>query len=213
MSRAFDTAYEFIKNNILTGAYLPSQKLIESELSKAINVSRNTIKKALLKLEQENLVLLENNKGAVVKALNLEDVINYFEIREALEGIIAKTAVANITDDQLTQLESTLNLMKKCLDEKEFTQYSVCNKAFHTIIYEASSNTQAVQMAQVIKVQLQRLSSKTLALPERPHASFQEHSNIFQAFKESDAEKAQQLIQQHVASVKETIIEYYALFT
>jgi len=213
MSRAFDTAYEFIKSNILTGTYLPSQKLIESELSDVIHVSRNTIKKALLKLEQENLVLLENNKGAVVKALTLEEVINYLEIREALEGIITKTAVVNITDEQLLQLEDTLDQMKKHLDAKEFVQYSACNKSFHNIIYEASTNAPAVQMAQVIKVQLQRLSSKTLALPERPHSSFQEHSDIFQAFKDKDSEKAQQLIHQHVSNVKETIIQHYALFT
>lgn len=59
MKRPTEIAYEFIKERILEGIYQPSQKLIENDLSLEIGVSRNTVKKALLKLEQENLVVLE----------------------------------------------------------------------------------------------------------------------------------------------------------
>ncbi|PKC51908.1 hypothetical protein RhiirA1_482691, partial [Rhizophagus irregularis] len=71
--------------------------LNEIDLSKEIGVSRNTIKKVLLKLEKEHLVVTEDNKGATVKAYTLEEVINYFEIREVLEALIIDSAIKNIT--------------------------------------------------------------------------------------------------------------------
>ncbi|XCS10773.1 GntR family transcriptional regulator [Aeribacillus pallidus] len=86
MKRPMDIAYEYIKERIMNGAFLPSQKLNESELSNQIGVSRNTVKKALFKLEQECLVDMEENKGATVKSFTVKEVVNYFEIRELLES-------------------------------------------------------------------------------------------------------------------------------
>ena len=80
-----DKAYEYIKTRIMDGRFHPSQKLIENDLAQSIGASRNTIKKALLKLEQENLVILEPNKGAKIKAFELQEIKNYLEIREVLE--------------------------------------------------------------------------------------------------------------------------------
>lgn len=212
MSRPFDIAYNAIKDNILQGVYLPSQKLIETELSDAICVSRNTIKKALLTLEKENLVTLEKNKGAIVKAFNIQEVINYMEIRECLEGIIASTAAVNITDQQLLEMEDMLDEMNDLLARREYKAYSACNRKFHGIIYSASSNPQASEMVQTIRMQLQRLSGKTLALSDRPDNSYEEHYNILQALKARDKELSKKLARNHVAQVKDIIVDNYSLF-
>ena len=84
MKRPAEIAYDFIKERILEGVYYPSQKLIENDLSLEIGVSRNTVKKALLKLEQENLIVMENNKGATIKAFTLDEINNYFKITQTI---------------------------------------------------------------------------------------------------------------------------------
>ena len=213
MSRAFDTAYNYIKENILTGVYLPSQKLIEVELSDVTNVSRNTIKKVLLTLEQENLVNLEKNKGAIVKSFNLQEVINYMEIRILLEGLIAGSAAEKISDQQLDQLQEILTEMSEHLEKKAYADYSACNRKFHDIVYTASGNKQAAEMARKIRVQLQRISGKTLAISDRPSSSYKEHVMIYEALKNRDGEKAKELIATHTSHVKNIIIDNYLLFT
>ncbi|PGV52466.1 GntR family transcriptional regulator [Bacillus sp. AFS037270] len=210
MSRPTEVAYQFIRQKIMDGTFMPSQKLVESELSELIGVSRNTIKKALLKLEQENLVSLEENKGATIKSFTLDEIINYLEIREVLEGLIAKSAALNISDAKLLQLEETLEKMKEHLDNNRFDEYSKCNHLFHNIIYESSTNSQAVDMVNKIKTQLQRLRFKTILVPGRTQESFKEHQKILNALKEKDAKWAEDAVKFHVSNVRQTIVEHYS---
>jgi DNA-binding GntR family transcriptional regulator len=189
---------------------MPSQKLVESELSELIGVSRNTIKKALLKLEQENLVSLEENKGATIKSFTLDEIINYLEIREVLEGLIAKSAALNISDAKLLQLEETVEKMKEHLEMNRFDEYSKCNHLFHNIIYESSTNIQAVDMVNKIKTQLQRLRIKTILVPGRTKESFKEHQKILNALNARDEKWAEDAVKYHVSNVRKTIVENYS---
>ncbi|GAE35025.1 GntR family transcriptional regulator [Halalkalibacter akibai] len=209
MSRPMEIAYQFIKGKILEGTYKPSQKVTETELAETIGVSRNTIKKALLKLEQENLVNIENNKGAFIKSFTLEEVVNYLEIREVLEGLVARTAAVNITDTELEKMKDTLSMMGEHLANNRYDAYSSLNKDFHNIIYEASRNTQAVDMINVIKNQLLRYHFRTILVPGRNLSSYEEHQNIYKAFEERNGEEAEKYIRIHIANVRKTVEENF----
>lgn len=210
MSRPAEIAYQFIKEKIMDGIYKPSQKLTESELSEVIGVSRNTVKKALLKLEQENLVTLEENKGATITSFTLDEIINYLEIRESLEGLIARTAAINMNDDKLKQLEETLVKMNDFQSKNKLDDYSKCNHQFHNIIYEASTNQQAVAMVKKIKTQLQRLQIKTVLVPGRLDDSYKEHNKILNALQARDGKWAEDAVKFHVSKVRKTIEDNYS---
>src|SRR5690625_3161081 len=107
-----EDVYTFLKNKIVTGEYKPSERLAESTLATNLKVSRNTVKNALLMLQKENLVEIEKHKGAFVKAFTLEEILNYLEIREVLEGIIIKSVVTEITDKSLEKLENIIEEME-----------------------------------------------------------------------------------------------------
>ena len=93
-----EQTFRFLKEQIMNGTLKPSQKLTETYLAKLCGVSRNTVKKALMMLERENLVEVEPNKGATIKSYTLEEIVNYLEIREVLEGLVARSAARNIGD-------------------------------------------------------------------------------------------------------------------
>ncbi len=205
MRRQMETAFQFIKEKILDGSYKPSQKLIESELSQTIGVSRNTIKKALLKLEQENLVKIEENKGATIKSFTLEEVVHYLEIREVLEGLVAKTAALHLQDSGLDKLENILQKMEMKLQSNELEEYSSFNRQFHQVIYDSSPNVPAVQMINMIKTQLLRYHFRTVLVPGRSEQSIKEHKAIFEALKAHDGQMAEQAVKLHISHVRETI--------
>ena len=209
LKRPAEIAYEFMKERILDGVYHPSQKLIENDLALEIGVSRNTVKKALLKLEQENLVVLENNKGATIKSFSLDEISNYLKIREVLEGLIASDAAKNITDAGIEELEKVLAEMKYNLQTMQFDAYSQGNLGFHDVIYRASNNQQAVDMVKIIKQQLKRVQFKTILVPGRNENSFEEHTAILEALRSRDAERAEFELKKHVANVRHTIVNHY----
>ncbi len=206
-----DIAYLFIKKKIMEGDYRPSQKLTENELSKIIGVSRNTVKNALLKLEQENLVTVEPNKGASIKSFTLEEVLNYFEIREVLEGLVVKTVAKVISDSELTQLQKVLEAMSVKLEHNRLDEYSHLNRQFHNNIYQLASNVQAVELINMIKTQLIRYHFRTILIPGRNQESMKEHQRIYEALEKHDELEAQAAVMNHVSNVRQTIKENYQL--
>ncbi|MCU6602211.1 GntR family transcriptional regulator [Peribacillus frigoritolerans] len=209
MSKQTDYAYEYIKQRILDGTYYPSQKLNESDLSEIIKVSRNTLKKAFMKLEQENLVKIEKNKGATIKSFSLDEIMNYLEIREVIEGLVARKTAKNISDLHLETLEGILDKMQEHIQTNQFDEYSKCNKAFHDIIYNASENPQAIEMIKVIKTQLQRVHFKTILVPGRKEDSLKEHTQILEALKKRDEKEAEEAVKFHISQIRNTIKNNY----
>lgn len=209
MKRPAEIAYDFIKERILEGIYYPLQKLIENDLALEIGVSRNTVKKALLKLEQENLIVMENNKGATIKAFTLDEINNYLKIREALEGLITADAAANISAADVLELEAIVEDMRSNLAQQQFDAYSQGNLKFHEIIYRASNNQQAVDLVKIIKQQLKRLQFRTILVPGRNENSLKEHSDILSALRNQEIELSEHLMKKHVANVRETILQNY----
>ncbi|WP_338448184.1 GntR family transcriptional regulator [Niallia oryzisoli] len=198
-------AYEFIKRRILNGVFKPSQKLTENKLAEEINVSRNTVKKALMMLEKENLVYVETNKGATIKSFTLEEMLNYLEVREVLEGLIGRKAALNITDHQLLQLEELYNEMSTLIKQNSFDEYSKKNRMFHQIIYEASENPEAVKMINTIKTQLNRYYFRTILVPGRKEQSIKEHGAILKSLQSRDPVKCEEAVKKHVMNLRELI--------
>ena len=209
MSKQTDAAYQYIKQRILEGSYKPAQKLNESELSEAIGVSRNTVKKALLSLQQENLVEIEDNKGASVKSYTLEEVKNYLEIREVLEGLVARKAAGNISDEDLNEMEQILERMYLCIQENRLDEYSKSNQEFHKVIYMTSKNDEAVEMITIIRTQLIRYHFRTILVPGRTQESYKDHKRILEALKARDGKLAEEAVRDHIANVRNTIEKNY----
>lgn len=212
MERANEIAYDYIQKGIMSGKFLPAQRLVESQLSEEIGVSRNTIRKALQKLESEKLVCIEANKGATVASLDFDQIQQYYEIRSVLEAIVIKSAAKHITDKQLADMEKILADMDALRKEKKYDDYSKNNLRFHSIIYKASGKSVAVSMILEIKKQLRRFQIKTMMVPGRSDESWREHNALLAALKQRDADMASAVIVTHIDNVLKTILDYKNLF-
>lgn len=210
--RAHEIAYNYLKTRILDGTLRPAQRLIETQLVESIGVSRNTIKKALMQLAKEGLVVVEENKGATIRSLKLEEILECYEIRIALEGLLVGHIVANMTKDKELTLSTMLLGMEKAAEEKNFDLYSDLNRQFHSVIYEVSGKTIITELIQRLKSQLGRLHVKTLLAPQRSEKSLEEHQAILEAIKERDELKLGKTIRLHLENVVDTIMEYRDLF-
>jgi DNA-binding GntR family transcriptional regulator len=209
MGTKTEHAYQIIKKGIMEGEYKPSENLNEVTLANAIVVSRNTIKKALLMLASEGLVDVQENKGAKVKSITLEEIINYLQIREVLEGLVAELTAPIITDEELDCLGETLSKMEECIKNNDLVEYSNYNKHFHNIIFNACKNKQAVQLINSIKTQILRYHFRTILVPGRSISSLQEHKNIYNALKARDVLESGRLIKVHISNVRDVLTKNY----
>lgn len=203
--------YENLKERIEQGYYSPAESLPEIDLANEYNVSRNTIKKALLMLENDSYVTIEQNKGAKVRSYSRTEVLEFLELRQELEGFIIRLAVPDFPAEGLKQLEKLLKQMSECRAKSDLLSYSVCNQKFHNIIYDNCPNRTAVDVTVRLKNQMRKYNSKTILIPGRDERSFQEHAAIYNAIKTRDSAEAERCIRQHIANVRRTFEEYYSL--
>jgi DNA-binding GntR family transcriptional regulator len=203
--------FQELRQRILEGIFRPAESLTEVTLAAEFGVSRNTVRKALLKLESENLVVIEENKRARVRFFSVEEVMQYLEVREVLEGFVIRQSVPFIGKPELERMEAILIEMKECLADSDFLQYSRRNWGFHEVAYQVCPNRPAVDMVMVIRNQLKRYNIKTVLVPGRGKESFNEHRGILFALEKRDADKAEKLMREHLSNMRMVLRRHFEL--
>lgn len=205
------TVYESLRERIERGYYSPAESLHEVELASEYNVSRNTIKKALLMLENDAYVTIELNRGAKVRSYSKKEVLDYLDLRVELEGYIMRLAVPNFTPEDIKRLETIFTQMAERRREKDLLGYSALNLKFHTVIYDVCPNRMATDILVRLKNQMRKYNAKTILVPGRDDDSYDEHRMILEAIKAGDVHTAETCVQEHVRNVRNTYDQYYAL--
>jgi DNA-binding GntR family transcriptional regulator len=81
-----------IREAILDEVFKPGDRLTEAELVEKFEVSRSPVREALLALEKEGTIIISPFKGAIVKPLSPEEVLDIAELRLGLITLVAKPA-------------------------------------------------------------------------------------------------------------------------
>ncbi len=84
--------FAILEEAVLNGKYKNGESLTESRLAGELGVSRTPIREALTQLENEGLVQLVPNKGAVVTGISPKDIQDIYTIRIMIEGLAARWA-------------------------------------------------------------------------------------------------------------------------
>ncbi len=190
--------FKYLKSHILGGLYKPGESLVESKLAEEMGVSRTPIREAIRLLEVEGLVETVPNKGAVILGVSAKDVEDIYAIRQLVEGLAARWATENMTEEDKHELQNIIDLMDFYSQKGDLSELAKLDNQFHQIIYEASGskilNLTLSNLHQY--VQLARLRS--LKVPCRLSNTISEHRNILKSFQENDPEKAEIALADHV---------------
>lgn len=189
-----------LREEILAGKYAADEELKEKNIGEELGVSRTPVREALRQLELEGLVSIIPNRGAFVVGVSLKDVKDIYEIRSLLEGLCAKWAARNITDEQLAELEENIFLSEFHSAKENWEQILELDNRFHELLYQASASRELIHVLKDYHQYVQRVRKITLAEPERVKNSTGEHRLIVEALKNHDPETAQKQARNHILS-------------
>lgn len=212
MCSSVDIVYNSIKNRILESQYLPNEVLVESTIAKELNVSRSTVKKAMLKLENDYLVKIENNKSTTVRSVTKEEALYLLEIRERIEGLIAyKVAeLDNIAEyPEMIEVMKMIDEMKKVLECGNLSEHSDINDSIHSVLYSLCPNREAIRLLDQINLQLRRYNKRTILISGRQENSYKEHEAIIEAVINGDKDGAEEAMRTHIRNIRKTIEDNY----
>ena len=203
-----DQIYEILREMILRREIVPGQKIIEEELAKKIGVSRTPLREALCRLENDRIVEILPRRGASVRELSRETIIETLEIREVLEGLITRLATQNQTKRIITQLKTCLNNIIQVPDTPDnLIRFSHADEKFHAILLHASRNEMLMNYMANIDMHMRFIRIRTVTIPKRAKKTVAEHYKILDAIESRDANKAEKMMRQHNASVRKWAIE------
>jgi DNA-binding GntR family transcriptional regulator len=86
-----------IERAILAGEYEPGSKLIEATLAEKMGVSRGPVREAFRMLEEAGLVRTEKNRGVFVRDIPIDEAVEIFDLRAAMDELVGRQLATNIT--------------------------------------------------------------------------------------------------------------------
>jgi DNA-binding GntR family transcriptional regulator len=105
--------YKDIRKRILNHDLEPGQWLVERDLSEEYGISRTPVREILFRLLADGLLHREPSRGFMVRALNVEQVVEVFQAREAVEGMAARLACERMGAREHEKLKDLQNLSRR----------------------------------------------------------------------------------------------------
>jgi DNA-binding GntR family transcriptional regulator len=181
----------------------PGAKLLETQLAKEFGVSRTRVREALTELELRGLIERIPNRGAVVCMLDLTQVFEIYDVREALEGLAVrlatKKAPPEIWQEWVDQLREG-GPLEKCVENGQVEEYFLAYDRLRRRIIDASENPVLAGMLDSILEKSRVIMRRVQILPGRAAKGLKEHRAFVDAMRAGDAERAEQLRRENIRS-------------
>lgn len=199
------------------GAYAVGSRLpAERELVSTYNVSRPTVREAIIALEVQGLVEVRVGSGAYVLRLPGRDAIpgfniTAFELTEArllFEGEAAALAATQATPMEIEEIEALVGEIARENRDPEGTDKA--DRAFHLAIAKATRNNAVVEAVERLWT-LRYTSPEASLLHEKARTAnvkpvVEEHTAVLRALKARDPEAARAAMRAHLAAVLDSLL-------
>ena len=201
-----DKTFYQLRTDIVEGVIGAGAKLSETELSTRYAVSRAVIREAINRLVACHLVERKANVGAKVVTLSAAGLVQLYQVREALEGMAARLAATNMSETEITDLQSLLQAHSNKVSSGESYYQEAGDVDFHYRIVLGSKNTHLISVLMDGIYHLVRMYRVQLGMAgPRVTTAFEEHNNIVRAIVHRDGELAEILMRRHILYSKNNI--------
>jgi len=204
-----------IKDQIKKGILKPGEKLpSERKLADLLGVSRASVREAIQALAFSGYLEVNQGKGTYIleMATQYDEIVNFFskfsnysldylmEARIMLEGEFARLAALNASQEEIDVIEKVFNEIAK---SKDLNSFVVKDLEFHLTIAKATHNPFMYGLMKIIGEMLYKETNRIIGKSRYTKENTIETTrDLVQAIKQRDAEKAKELMGEHIKDVK-----------
>lgn len=196
-----------VERLILDGELAPGDKLTEMALAARLGVSRGPLREAFRMLEEAGLVRTEKNRGVFVRDIPIDEAIEIFDLRAAMDELVGRRLAETATTTQVKELRGLVEAMERLARAEDARGYHLLNLQFHDRLVELAGNRKLSAIYRKLIKELSLFRRLNLAegwpLPE----SVGEHRAIVKAIASGDAEAAGRAMFDHVMESKERTVK------
>lgn len=191
-----------IEEAIRAGDFVAGQRLVESELTERLGVSRGPLREALHQLQGDGLVTIHPNRGAMVRELSRQDLGESFQLRGLMEGFAAARCARRIGEAGVR--ETVFRYYQEAKGYglgREPRPFAEHDAEMHDALLRLAGNRLLEDYCRRLRMPFFRLRffANTAVLDVSRSAA--EHVEILGAVLDGDEARAEQAARAHVARV------------
>lgn len=152
-----DVAYSHICKLLVEDRLLPNQRLSEQVLAKELGISRTPVREAIRRLRSEGILQQIPSSGTYIMQPGYDDILELYEVREALECFLVKKAVPLMTHADFKLIRKEYEIMKKSVEQMKkdgspylsgelLSRFLKADWAFHRHLIESADNRHALKI-------------------------------------------------------------------
>lgn len=128
-----------LRRAIETGELKPGERLVEKDLCQELGVSRTSLREALRELQADKLVV-SVPRGLAVAEVSEEDAGNIYQVRAALEGLVASQFAQNANEMDVHKLRDALRRLEQAYASRDFEKILNEKRNFYDVICIGAKN-------------------------------------------------------------------------
>jgi len=193
---------ETILQRLLSGLFVPGQRLIEVELAAQCGVSRSSVREAFKRLSAQGIITLSPHRGACIRQLTRKEVIDILQIQAVLAGLGAGLAALRIDQqDFRKRLETVLAGFDRFSDNPAGVDYHKQRQKFYETMTDISGNRELMIWLPNIQIHLVRVQFHAVLSSRFRQRHFRDYREVGDAILSGDRRKAERLTRRHIERV------------
>ncbi len=201
-----------LQADIVTCRLRPGEPLRFEPLKESYGASFTTLREALTALTADGLVISEGQRGFQVAPVSREDLIDLTEARVLIERKLIELAIANGGDDW--EVATTAALHRMTLAEQRIgpkyalaPEWKLLHRQFHEAVVSASGSAILLAIRANLFARAERYRSLSSLYRRAKRDKTSEHKAILEATLARKTDKALVLIDRHICSTTEAVLE------
>jgi DNA-binding GntR family transcriptional regulator len=205
-----ERTYQAVRAALLHGHYLPGERIYEGAIAQALGVSRNPVREAVRRLQQDRLLDVRPHHGIYVAAIPLDEIEDIYRIRGALEATAAALSAERMSDADVAELGAILEEQQRAARSAAPLPRApvsvVQADRFHHAIHVGARSPRLLTLLEQIYAQVTHFRNLTLRVPGRAAVSAAGHATIYEAIRARDAEAAHQRMRLHIKDARQALV-------
>jgi len=206
-SRLQSRAYSELRRLIVSGEFPPGTFLSERQLALQLEMSKTPVHVALERLESEGFVTISAQQGIVVRGMSVEDIVDHYELREAIEAWVVRRLAGKLSPGQERQLQDNLKEQRAALKEDDLSRLVQLDEQMHFMLGSFLQNREIMSTMERLRDKIHQVIVRvTDSDRSRPADSVAEHARIIKAILAGEGAQAADLMVEHLEAGKRRIL-------
>lgn len=193
-----DRVYKALRTAILARDLVGGDRITELDLAASLDVSRTPLREAFRLLQAEGLVSISDRRGIVVRGLELQDLLEIYEIRTPLDALITRKAAQARNPELIRKLRENIEMSEFLLGRERWAELRDQFVQFHAIIQNSCGNSRLRDLLTDLLEYSNSSTAFTRPRPEHAPSTLADHARIYNAIKAGNADAAEAAAITHV---------------